>query len=294
MLAEQHAMDRVAEHGALLRDREGERRDQEQLMLDVLGTATPFGAMTKMNRLIWTKPYKDRGGGFYATEIKDSPLAKNATIRKNDTGGEWKLDIDDEWHNTYRTMGEAKEGLLDFIKQDRLAKTVLPMDEASRMKRAREMGYTVNAYHGTGGDIAEFDPSKMNPSMKLGKGFYFSETPSYANLASSIRHKRARAKGDESQSANVMPVKLKLENPMVFDSENALPVGGRLDMDTLKAMGHDGVILKSNKGNEITVFEPHQIRSKFAKFDLKKPRSGNILAGAGGTAVALPVLSERE
>ena len=225
MLAEQHAMDRAGQYGSLLHDHEGERRDQEQLMLDVLGTATPFGAMTKINRL---------------------------------------------------------------------AKTVLPMDEASRMKRAREMGYTVNAYHGTGGDIAEFDPSKMNPSMKLGKGFYFSETPSYANLASSIRHKRARAKGDESQSANVMPVKLKLENPMVFDSENALPVGGRLDMDTLKAMGHDGVILKSNKGNEITVFEPHQIRSKFAKFDPKKSKSGNILAGAGGTAVALPVLSERE
>ena len=51
MLAEQHAMDRVAEHGALLRDREGERRAEEQLMLDVLGTATPFGAVTKVNRL---------------------------------------------------------------------------------------------------------------------------------------------------------------------------------------------------------------------------------------------------
>ncbi len=51
MLAEQHAMDRVVEHGALLRDREGEQRAEEQLMLDVLGTATPFGAMTKINRL---------------------------------------------------------------------------------------------------------------------------------------------------------------------------------------------------------------------------------------------------
>ncbi len=51
MLADQHAMDQAGQYGSLLRDREGERRDQEQLMLDVLGSATPFGAVTKINKL---------------------------------------------------------------------------------------------------------------------------------------------------------------------------------------------------------------------------------------------------
>lgn len=52
MLAEQHAMDRAGQYGSLLRDHEGERRDEEQLMLDVLGTATPFGGITKQMRLL--------------------------------------------------------------------------------------------------------------------------------------------------------------------------------------------------------------------------------------------------
>ena len=52
MLADQHQMNRVAKHGALLRDYEGERRDQEQFMLDVLGSVTPFGGITKQMRLL--------------------------------------------------------------------------------------------------------------------------------------------------------------------------------------------------------------------------------------------------
>lgn len=41
-------------------------------------------------------------------------------------------------------------------------------------------------------------------------------------------------------------------------------------------------------------FEPNQIRSKFAEFDLDKAMSGDILAGVGGATLALPLLSERE
>jgi len=35
----------------------------------------------------------------------------------------------------------------------------LPMDEASRMARARDMGFDVDAYHGTTEDFNEFDPA---------------------------------------------------------------------------------------------------------------------------------------
>ena len=92
-----------------------------------------------------------------------------------------------------------------------------------------------------------------------------------------------------------------------------LASSGEMIADIYKRMGYDGVEMDAykafgpQKGEGYTtkgmegldqdtrhyiVFEPHQIRSKFAEFDPKKSKSGNILAG--GTAIALPVLSERE
>ena len=38
------------------------------------------------------------------------------------------------------------------------------MDQASRMERAREMGFTTDAYHGTADDVTAFDPAKFGSS----------------------------------------------------------------------------------------------------------------------------------
>ena len=48
-----------------------------------------------------------------------------------------------------------------FDKLKKLAK--LPMDEVSRLARAKEMGFNPNQvfYHGTKQNIESFDPSKM-------------------------------------------------------------------------------------------------------------------------------------
>ena len=98
-----------------------------------------------------------------------------------------------------------------------------------------------------------------------------------------------------------------------------LASSGDMIADIYKRMGYDGVEMDAykafgpqkiegyankfrTKGMEgldqdtrhYIAFEPHQIRSKFAEFDPKKAKSGNILAGVGGTAIALPVLSDRE
>tara|TARA_Y100000296_G_scaffold62619_1_gene72771 strand:+ start:53 stop:1249 length:1197 start_codon:yes stop_codon:yes gene_type:complete len=52
MLADQFDMSRtVNSDGSLLRDREGERMAQEQFMLDVIGTATPFGVLRKVDKI---------------------------------------------------------------------------------------------------------------------------------------------------------------------------------------------------------------------------------------------------
>jgi hypothetical protein len=92
---------------------------------------------------------------------------------------------------------------------------------------------------------------------------------------------------------------------------------GELIADVYKIMGYDGVEMDAykafgpqkwggerymTKGMEgldqdtlhYIAFEPNQIRSKFAEFDLDKAMSGDILAGVGGATLALPLLSERE
>ena len=175
MLAEQHAMDRAGQHGSLLRDYEGEQRDQEQLLMDVLGTATPFGAMTKINKL---------------------------------------------------------------------ANTVLSMDETSRMGRAKDMGHTVDAYHGSTRDFSEFTNKYGNSEGHYGGDVhYFTNSPddlakNYAgegpDLTSRIESKMERladegiepsrreakkALGIENKGVSY-PVKLKMQNPVKTHGKN--------------------------------------------------------------------------
>jgi hypothetical protein len=57
----------------------------------------------------------------------------------------------------------------------------LPMDTASRMGRAQEMGFS-NAYHGTGSNIAAVDPTYFGSGQDLlGSGFYTTTNPMRAD-----------------------------------------------------------------------------------------------------------------
>jgi GNAT superfamily N-acetyltransferase len=177
--------------------------------------------------------------------------------------------------------------------------TALPSDEASRMARAQEMGFDVDAYHGTGSDFDEFD------------GVSFFGDP---KTASSYAADRGYGGG-----ANVMPVKLKIRNPATDDDifaaaknagvyESDLPaftyispnvVGpeqSKKVLDILKGQGFDGAKVSDygmdDPFNSVTswaTFDPKNIRSRFAKFDPAKKDSANILAGLGvvGAGAAL-------
>ena len=65
----------------------------------------------------WKVKHPERGGGLYEAKVGDQIV----TITKNDeiTPGlgirEWKLKIDGEWHETYRTLKSAKQGVLEII-----------------------------------------------------------------------------------------------------------------------------------------------------------------------------------
>lgn len=118
----------------------------------------------------------------------------------------------------------------------------------------------------------------------------------FSGLASELE-KNARARVEEitreleHHGSNVIPSRLKMENPYVHDFEGRQYRDESYNNILKKAreMGHDGVILKntydparpSNRSlmDVGVVFDPSQIRSKFAKFDPSKAGSGDISAG---------------
>lgn len=184
----------------------------------------------------------------------------------------------------------------------------LPMDEASRMARAKDGDFNIDAYHGTNDDVTSFDLDHPNryDSGWLGEGVYATSDPglasSYATLKSMKPQRWADPTRIRGQGDQVVPLKVRLKNPYMAtlaDKERikmiewqkgkeAAKAASKKWTDELKAKGHDGVILKydpkdvgaANASTEYVVFDPKNIRSRFAKFDPAKKDSTDIMAGA--------------
>jgi hypothetical protein len=166
----------------------------------------------------------------------------------------------------------------------RLAKGAadLPMDLASRMARAKKMGFdTENVmYHGTrSGELPEFSPSQ---SGTLGPGTYLT------NSASDAGDFARFASGDNGPA--VMP--LMARGPMADMAEyralldETLPYrdAQREAIRILQDAGYSGL----RSGNEVSVFDPKNIRSTSAAFDPALSDSANLLAANAPTGAAIP------
>lgn len=104
------------------------------------------------------------------------------------------------------------------------------------------------------------------------------------------------AKEIEYNGANVLPTNLKMQNPYVHDFKGQGYRDESYNNILKKAQeaGHDSVLLKNtydpadSSNRKLidvgVVFDPSQIRSKFAAFDPKKKGSGDISAGLAAAA----------
>lgn len=192
----------------------------------------------------------------------------------------------------------------------------LDMSEAARMQRAKDMGFDTEKtlYHGTpNNNIEEFKilPKTGKNGAAYGNGVYFTDNPSTASTYASYMNKN----NPTSEGANVIPVHAKLENPFNLESpvdaefkellknESKIPKNkieeaktnfdlygwlankmSKSDMtNLLKKAGYDG--LQAPHAGTTVVFDPSQIRSKFAAFDPSKSGSGNISAGLAGAGL---------
>ncbi len=185
------------------------------------------------------------------------------------------------------------------------------MDEASRMKRAQEMGFDVDnpVYHGTrtkGDAIDAFDLEKAGSKTDagyMGKGIYFGNDKTANVYAGHYEFDP----GHFPEGGAVYPSYLALKSPLRLDDkiENGrsvdlellardalgLPREATAEQVTQEALrqGYDGAIYSRGAGKyqEYVVYQPEKIRSKFAAFDPAKKDSSNLLAGAAATALGL-------
>lgn len=181
----------------------------------------------------------------------------------------------------------------------------LPMDEASRMARAKGQGYNVDEpiYHGTTKEFTEFDPSKTSRKAMYGEGAYFSTNPEYAQEFAGKSGRVIKAfqslkkpfdLNDADDAAlsdlykELKKVDKKASKDWFSDNYNAMTaVRDKLEpkqiSDVLKKHGYDGLVNKQD--GFVVIFDPSKIRSTEAAFDPKKIKSSDILAGVGGVGI---------
>lgn len=205
----------------------------------------------------------------------------------------------------------------------------MPMDEASRMSRAREMGFDTDAplYHGTNFDFRNFF---QNPEVRRfdnrasRRGTWFSTNPDDAEFYGEtiypvfVSGRYQNLPSMEEMGADVVD-RLMSIRPQNIETDlaaeefvdflrSAKPPGFYTDvagtrMSQAQRQGFDGVRLIggetvqqiSEPGDNVAVFDPRNIRSRFARFDprlshLRNLNAANIdpLTGAAAMGASQP------
>ena len=201
----------------------------------------------------------------------------------------------------------------------------LPADEASRMARAREMGFDTDQtfYHGSGADIAAFDPKRAGTATqytdsKGARAVFLTDRPAVADSYVPGSYHTAATEGavdvgpglqrSYAEGANVTPAYVRgLDDFDVWDMGGGNYRGDFLERaiaDARKAKA-PGVIFENMKdagpykagspiGNEhapstiLAVLDPSRIRSRAAEFDPKKMKKSDLLASLAAAGLLTP------
>lgn len=181
----------------------------------------------------------------------------------------------------------------------------LPMDEASRMTRAKQMGFDTDKvrYHGTAADFPAFDIEKAGRSAgtPAERAVFLSSSPGEASMFADV----AAAGAGQDGAPHVMPLLTAVRNPMEVAMRGYNPERVAELIAEAKAKGHDALLLRGlnelggqgGEGAQLAVFDPNLIRSRFAAFDpaasdtaellgVSTPGLAAALAAGGGAAGA--------
>tara|TARA_R100001086_G_scaffold215982_1_gene132145 strand:- start:486 stop:1121 length:636 start_codon:yes stop_codon:yes gene_type:complete len=186
------------------------------------------------------------------------------------------------------------------------------MDEASRMARARKMGFDTDLYHGTNAPFSMGhgkEWTSLEPSVEgaMGPGIYLAD-PKYADIwagGPSYRHPSAYAPykeflaeqlADPTAGSRYYPVKVRgkklLEHnspewqELVTRSIDSPKSSPEAMVDLAKEAGYEGIYSAAEYGfglrPQTVIFDPKNIRSRWAAFDPARRHSRDMLAGIAG------------
>ena len=160
-------------------------------------------------------------------------------------------------------------------------------------QRAKAMGFDKEGFHATGSDFRQIDPNRNAQSDygTIGQGFYIDPSPNaaYSNLVAQINQPKA--------PQSVMPV--------MFNSRDLYDLTGTIGprnaeqsrqlTANIKNAGQSGTYTTMPDGsiNEVAVFDPSIVRSRFAAFDPFR-RSAAIAATMGAAAPDLLAAQQDE
>jgi hypothetical protein len=166
----------------------------------------------------------------------------------------------------------------------------LPMDEASRMARARAMGFYTDMplYHGTSAEFRAFDPARrgrMTQAESARQGVWLATDPERANWFATASASRL---GGHPQ---VYPLLHRAQRPATLqlsghESERQVAATLAHTWD----QGFDAVLVQlPNRKPTLVVKNEAQLRSPFAAFDPAKRDSRDLLAGLAGLGLFAPL-----
>jgi hypothetical protein len=236
---------------------------------------------------------------------------------------------------TLNPAQQAAQDMLDMLKQGRgsevteqmaaaadpqyLAKNYdLPIDEASRMARAQEMGFGDDLYVSSLKDIEKFDASGKFYGNTGATGVSATNNPEAATRYLDRYAEVGFVDGVPNQrfSKNVIPLKVNVGNatrraepyPLPYGKQMGYPIGKDF-VSPHKSEGYDtaifddaisraGAVKHSDAKNairshEYVMSDPANIRSRFARFDPRLKHLANLSAGIGGVGL-LPYLMQEQ
>ena len=225
--------------------------------------------------------------------------------------------------NMYDLGGEQSQYIPlhpDYVKsQFDLFETTTPTEQGalSAVERAAnlraanplldESGNPLVVYHGTQGDISAFDPAKIQSRFPYSFGFHTSDNPREASgYADSVQNMvvnfnpKSPYKREVEEGANVMPLHVFPQNPLVIDTPN-ISASSEADLNRYDIMRrivesrktdnpYDSVIIRRKRGDEhdhmnVIMLDPNRIKSAIGNrgtFDLSDP---DLNKARGGLAV---------
>lgn len=283
------------------------------------GTLLPFGT-NQQGENEWAVP--QIGYDMVKALVLPGHVAQGGQVTNNDVT-EMALNLAGMGGSSSMALGKAAVGgpggkVLGANVAADAERATLPTDTASRMARAKKMGFNVDAYHATVRDFGAFDNAKIGSHLDTGyygTGHYTAPSPLNKRgepegpLTNYISNSYNEEGPQYFLGANIMPLKLKMNNPLIIDKAD-IPNGvltnkveaatgfkstfgwplGESEraafMAAVKDAGFDGVRVDYlGKPIEYVTPDPKNIRSRFAQFDPAKADSADLLAMTGNPAM---------